>query len=256
MELNRLAFIAGEAGRIMLESGAETYRVEETIVRICHAYNIRFADSFVTPTGIMFTLVDYENNNISIIRRIKKRTIDIDKICRINDLSRNLKTLNYDEEMFLSKLKEIDNTKRYNSATTLFCASIGAGFFASILGGSPKDFICAAFIGLCIKFVTEKLLENNLNGFFTNIIGGVITGIIALIMNRYSLLNNLDTVIVGAIMLLVPGLAVTNAIRDTIGGDVVSGLSRGLEAIFVAISIAIGVGFVLNSWIHIFGGLI
>ena len=55
-------------------------------------------------------------------------------------------------------------------------------------------------------------------------------------------------------MLLVPGMIITNAIRDTISGDLVSGLTKAAEAILIAVSIAVGTGMVMNIWINHLGG--
>ena len=90
MNTNELLQIAADAGKIMLENGAETYRVEETIMRICTAYGEPNTESFVTPTGIITSIQCYNNRTISITKRITKRTVNLEKIKRINDLSRSI----------------------------------------------------------------------------------------------------------------------------------------------------------------------
>jgi uncharacterized membrane protein YjjP (DUF1212 family) len=56
-------------------------------------------------------------------------------------------------------------------------------------------------------------------------------------------------------MLLVPGLAITNAIRDTMAGDLVAGTARTVEAIFIAAAIATGAGSMLKLWALLVGGV-
>jgi uncharacterized membrane protein YjjP (DUF1212 family) len=255
MDLKIIAQIAIEAGRILLENGGETARVEETMVRICKSFDISYADSFVTPTGIMFCITDNDGNNISIIKRINNRSINMEKILKVNSLSRNICAAKYNQNEILQELKRIDNCPAYNKYTVLFCAALSTGFFTLMAGGNLKDFIASFLIGFIIKYVTELFLSYNVNSFFVNVLGGATAAILALTLNYINLINNMDMVIIGSIMLLVPGLAITNALRDTISGDIVSGITRAIEAFFVATSIAIGVGFVLKSWILIFGGL-
>ncbi|WP_139141330.1 threonine/serine ThrE exporter family protein, partial [Clostridium acetireducens] len=116
MDINRVIHIAVEAGRIMLENGAETYRVEETIYRICNAYNINEADSFVTPTGIMVSVANNYGQTISLIKRIKVRTVDLEKISLINDLSRSITIEAITLDSFEENLKKIDNEKKYSNS--------------------------------------------------------------------------------------------------------------------------------------------
>ena len=49
-----------------------------------------------------------------------------------------------------------------------------------------------------------------------------------------------NEIIIGNIMLLIPGIALTNSLRDMISGDIISGLLRFLDAILVAVAIAAG----------------
>lgn len=44
------------------------------------------------------------------------------------------------------------------------------------------------------------------------------------------------------LMILTPGIAITNSLRDIIDGNYVSGQARLVEAFFIATAIALGVG--------------
>ena len=65
---------------------------------------------------------------------------------------------------------------------------------------------------------------------------------------------DMDIVIVSAIMPIVPGVAITNAIRDTLQGDYLSGCARILEAFLKAASIALGVGLGMSLFDMLIGG--
>lgn len=255
MEINKILHVATFAGQIILESGGETYRVEETICRFCTAFGLKFSESFVTPTGIMVSVSDDELNTTTLVKRVKTRTIDLQKIHLVNDLSRSLYENDYTLSEVQERLNEIQNIKRYSFAITILSSAIGAGCFAFLFKGNVMDSMAAFFVGIAIKLFTEKASRLNIDGFFINCIGGAIAAFISLIFNSFGFGSNLDTLIIGGIMLLVPGLAITNAIRDTIAGDLVSGLTRAAEAFFVAISIAVGTGLVLTLWIVLGGAL-
>jgi uncharacterized membrane protein YjjP (DUF1212 family) len=255
LDINKIGYIAVEAGRIILENGGETYRVEDTIVRICTAFGVRHAESFVTPTGIMMSAIDKDGSTISIIKRIKIRTVNLEKICRVNDLSRNIYKYVNSEDAVINILKEIDNAPRYGHWETIFFSSLAAGFFTLLFGGELRDFFLAIIIGFFIKSTTIYLSKLSINDFFINIVGGAIGALSALIFNEIGLVGNFDKLVIGSIMLLVPGLAITNAIRDTIAGDLVAGMTRSLEAFLVAIGIAVGSGIMLKLWMAVIGGL-
>ena len=255
IDINRIGYIAVEAGRIILENGGETYRVEDTIIRICTAFGVKHADSFVTPTGIMMSVVDRNGMTISIIKRIRARTVNLEKICKVNELSRNIHNYIHSEEEMLKLLKEIDAAPRYSYTETVLSAALAAGFFTLLFGGKLRDFFLALIIGVIIKATSIYLNSFGINDFFINIVGGATAALMALFFNQIGLVGNFDKLIIGSIMLLVPGLAITNTIRDTIAGDLVAGLARATEAFLVAIGIAVGSGIMLKLWITICGGL-
>ena len=254
MDLNEILHVATFAGKIMLESGGETYRAEEIIWRICKIYGVEDAESFVTTTGIMVSIC-YNGETYSLIRRVSARTIDLDKVDRVNDLSRNIVNRGLTVSELKEQLQIIDNGERYSNKTVILISALGAFCFVFLFGGKLPEAIAAFFIGLLIKYLSIKFSSLEINQFFINSICAGIVAIIAIIFLKLGLINDLDKTIIGSIMLLVPGLAITNAIRDTISGDLLAGSTRAVEAILVAISIAIGTGAVLSFWISTFGGL-
>lgn len=252
--MNEILQVAILAGQIVLENGGETYRVEETIWRICKAYGAEEADSFVTPTGIMASIC-HEGNTYSLIKRVSNRTVDLDRIDLVNDLSRNILIKNLSVKDFKKELYIIKQNKRYSLLTTLLFSGLGAASFSLLFGGDLKDFSAAFIIGIVIKYLTTKGSELQINGFFINSLSAALAAFMAIILIKLNIASNLDETIIGSIMLLVPGLAITNAIRDTIAGDLLSGLTRGAEAFLVAISIAVGAGAVLSFWFSTIGGI-
>ncbi|MGL5381021.1 threonine/serine exporter family protein [Clostridium sp.] len=254
MDIDKILHVATYAGRIMLESGGETYRVEETINRICKVYGVEDSDSFATPTVIIVS-VSKDGQTYSLVRRISNRSVDLHKIHLVNDISRGVQGNNISINKLEGMLKEIDHGKRYSLNTTLLFSALGAFGFVFLFQGSLKDAISAFFIGLIIKYITIKGESIEINQFFINSISAGALALLAIISIKLGLADNMDKVIIGSIMLLVPGLAITNAIRDTVAGDLVSGLTRGAEAFLIAIAVAIGTGSVLSFWMSVFGGI-
>lgn len=254
MDINRIINIASNAGRIILENGGETYRAEETITRIFSAYNLEGAEKFATPSIIIISASSEYGQNFSVIKRVKTPGIDLEKISRINDLSRNINRLGYSLENIENQLEEIDSVKPYKLRYTLLFGAIAAGSFCVVFGGDMKDFLVAAFAGLFIRFLSHYMERAKANEFFVNIFCGFSATLICHICYSLNLASDLKPAIIGSLTLLVPGLAITNAVRDTISGDLVSGMMRSMEAILIAIGIATGSGMVFKLWSSFFGG--
>ena len=110
MEFNEILEVASYAGQIMLESGAEAYRVEETINRICLSLGVEVASSYATPTVIV-TSVTYKGKIKSLVVRITNRSVDLQKIHKVNDLSRNINKENLDIYEIKKRLKKYEKKK-------------------------------------------------------------------------------------------------------------------------------------------------
>ena len=243
MKASKVLKVATTAGRIILENGGETYRVEETVCRICDAYGFE-AECFATITGIMSSINDSQGTPFSLTARIKTRTTDLNKIHKVNALAREV--YKYEPEELLDMLKEINKKETYSETKNFLAHCFGAASFTGMFGGTPKDFLGALFIGgfiYLIRVVSDKL---ELNQYLMYSVGGGAATLFAFLFKEYSLITNIDTTIIGSIMLLVPGMAITNAIRDIIAGDIVAGMARAAEAFIIATSLAIGSGIALS----------
>lgn len=255
MDMNKLLHVATFAGKIMLQSGGETYRVEETICRICSSYGADEADSFVTPTGIMVSIF-HQNETYSLVKRVTSRGVDLNKVDKINDLSRRLQKEKMSLDEFNDELNLINNDDRYSLPLTLAVSALSAGTFSILFGGNFKDLIAATIIGFIIKVLAIKFQRLAINEFFINSICAGVAAALAIFLSSIGIASNIDKTIIGSIMLLVPGLAITNAIRDTIAGDFLAGITKAAEAFLIAVSIAVGTGAVLSFWINTIGGTV
>lgn len=252
---DNIANLAAEAGKIMLENGGETYRVEQTINMICLSYKITTVESFVTPTAIIASTINENGKSSTIIKRIHSRSIDLQKVALINDLSRKIQVEPLTLVQLNKEIENIRNCQKYSNKIKIFFAGVSTGAFTLLFGGGFSDFIVAFFVGILIRMFSSMLSRLSVNDFFINASGGALAAIIGLMFSSISPAFHKDKIIIGSIMLLVPGLVITNAIRDTMSGDLLSGLSRTLEAIMISAAIAIGTAFSFKFWMFIQGGM-
>lgn len=246
-----------ETGEVMLSNGAETFRVEDTIKRILQTSKFQVTESFVTPTGIFVTLDDSSIDMSTQVKRIKYRTIDLNKVTKANEISRQyvegLLPLEKAYETILSiKMEE----SPYNRHLQLLAISAASGFFALVFNGTPVDAVTACFVGFFMGILNLYLSWKFRSIFFVDFISGASIAVLSILFTSvFPLSRNIDLIIISSLMPLVPGLAITTAVRDAMQGDFISGVTRAVEAIFIAVSIASGVGIVLKLYILISGGL-
>lgn len=244
--------IALRAGEILVKNGAEMYRVEETIVRICESQGITTVTPLALPTLILVS-DDYGQNAVY-PKNIKKRSNNINKIALVNDFSRKFVSGKIALTEAMDMLEAINTHKGYPYWLILIAAGVGCGIFAVLVGGKLGDLI-AAFAASCIAvWVNDTIFARVKTVFTGNFVASMFVGLISVISFKIKLVDNLDNIIVGAALALVPGVAFTAGIRDFISGDLVSGIARIGEAVLVAIAIAFGVGSILMIF-ALLGGL-
>lgn len=244
------------AGKIMLCNGAETYRVEDTMSRILKISGLEKVEAFTFSTGIMVTLDDPSIDAITVIERVTTRVTRLDRIYYVNNISRNLCKGNISVEDAYCELKKVKNVKTYSDTLIYICTILTTIFFTVLLGGELKDcivsFINGIILVLCI-LISEKI---ELNGFVKNMIASFLMALNTMFFLTFlDISNQQEIIITASIMPLVPGVAITNAIRDTMQGDYVSGGSGVIEAFVAAASIAVGIGAGLSLFAFLLGGI-
>ena len=242
-EHDTLARTVTKAGMILLENGAETNRVEDTMHRLCKAYGASIVDTYATPTLLIvsFTLNGQLVHNI---KRIHIQSTNLSREDAVNTLSRKACAGQLTCEQLDEMLDDVKNSTPYSIPFRIIGASVCTFGFALFFSGTLMDALCAGLIGAVIQSLTILLVHYRISAIFRNIIGGAILTALSIFVSRFAGAS-INTVSISVLMLLVPGLAITNAIKDSVNGDLVSGLARGLESILTAISIAVGSGFVL-----------
>ncbi len=243
-----ILLLAADAARVVLESGGETYRAEETAAAVCSALGGVEAECFATPTGIQLSFCGLDGKVRSIVRRVKTRSMNLDRQARLNALSRDLYAGRLDFDGAARELDLIERRRGYGLPVSLTAAAVGTASFTLLFGGRWNDALVAAAVGALLSRLTRRLARRGIADFFTNIVGGAVAALLCLGAERLGLAASADTTIIGVIMLLVPGVAITNAIRDTIAGDLVAGVARGADAFLAAAAISIGAGGAFEAW--------
>ena len=236
------------ASQLILENGGETYRAEETVERMCRGPGIPRVDVLALPTGLMLTLTLDEDRTISRIVRVHSRSTDLERIDECNDISRKVASGSMTAEDALKALQEIKRPQKQKRFLMIAASAVTAASFTLMLGGRWTDFGVSFFCGALVQWVLTPLGKMKVPPLISSMIAGALTTLLALLGARMVDRVNIEPVISGAIMPLLPGLAMTNAMRDTIRGDLVSGGARLGEAILSVMMLAAGIGLMLSMW--------
>lgn len=254
----RILLLAVRAGEMLMKNGAETYRVEDTIQRICKACKVPFVEVFATQTGI-FVTIDSGKKDSDVFTYVKRidggNTTNLKKISEINKFSREFTTTDMSIEDGIQQLKNIKRIAPLSAPLQLLGAALISAFFCLLFDGGIWDSVCSAVIG-AISFALSLVLGKQSFNFFMK---GFICSAVACVLSLAACVIfpgfHYHSMLIGVQMIYVPGGAITLCIRDFLAGHMVSGLAKMAEVFLIAISLASGAGIVLSIWSSMGGAL-
>ncbi len=244
---------AMEAGHILLENGAEIFRVEETIDRICRHFGVESENAFVLSNGIFLTAGSEKEKRFARVEHIPVRGAQLHRVAAVNQLSREIEEGKYDLPEIRRQLSRIRTAPGKSKKLRVLMSGLGSGCFCMMFGGNLADCLAAFGIGI-VLYLYLLSVGGHCSKIVENIGGGIVITVLGLLLVRLPFGMNMSHIISGSIMPLVPGLAFTNGIRDIADGDYISGTVRMIDALLVFLSIAAGVGFVISVYHHLTGG--
>ena len=254
MNYSALLDLATDLGYELAMCGAETFRIEESINRILATYGVT-SEVFAIPNCLIVSIETPEGELMTRMRRIGYHGNDLDGVECYNAMSRaicNRKPAIEDAQSWLNQCHLV--RRSYSLPVYLLGNALGAFGFALFFGGNLIDALLSALCGLVVGLMSRFMGTMKTNPFFKTIASSFVMAIIAYAMSGFGLTQNVDAVIIGSLMILVPGLLFTNAMRDIIYGDTNSGVNRIVQVLLIAMSIALGTaaawGVTADVWNH------
>ena len=232
--------LASDLGYELAMCGAETFRVEESVSRVLSAYGLN-AEVFAIPNYLIVTVLTKKGLPITRMRRIGSHGNDLDSVEALSALSRSFcRNTPAPQEAQRQLADTLASRRSYAPAVIGFGNFLGAFGYCLFFGGSAVDALCAGACGLLVGLVTKLLSSRRVSQFFTTIAAAFFMAWLAYGLGAVGICRRADAAIIGALMILVPGLLFTNAMRDIIYGDTNSGLNRVVQVFLVAAAIALG----------------
>ncbi len=242
MDYSKLLQIVLDIAEEMLVAGAEVSRVEESVERMLSAYGCPFEriNVFIITTNIQTTFEDPDGNIITQIRRVKRNDTNFDRLDYLNDLSRYICDYRPGIDEIRDRYLKVMDRPQHSLLVKYLSASLVAGAFTVFFGGSFLDGLFALGIGAVIAFLQRYLKKFNENQLALTFTTALISGLITVILFSGGMAD-MNYILIGQIMLLIPGLALTNSVRDMLLGDIATGSVRLLNALVTAGAIGLGV---------------
>jgi uncharacterized membrane protein YjjP (DUF1212 family) len=231
------------AGKIMMMASAEMYRVEDTMNRIGQAANTSIV-SYTTQTGIF---VNVEGTSKMRMAHITKRSINLDKVTKVNQLSRDFTSgqLNIGELLIALKALE-QEVLFFPTWLEVLSSGVIAATMMMIFKGDIRDFPFAFFVGVVSYLFYLLTLKTFQMRFLSEFLAALLLGAMSLGAARLGWITDINHVLIGCVMPFVPGVAITNSVRDLLAGHLLSGVSKGAEALITACMIGFGIAFVFQ----------
>ena len=253
MEYSKLLDLATDLGYELAMSGAETFRVEDSISRVLKAYDID-AEVFVIPNCMHISIEPVIGRPLTRMRRIGAHGNDLDAVEKFSGLSRKICAEHPAPEIAEQWLRETKAGRRQYPLGIYLLGNFLGGFgFAFLFGGGLIDALCAGFCGILVGLINLLMDKLGANQFFRIILAAFVMALPAYGLGCAGLVPNPDASVIGSLMILVPGLLFTNAMRDIIYGDTNSGINRVVQVLLIAMAIALGTAAAWNVTTSLFG---
>ena len=234
-----------DMGEALLTSGAEVMRVEDTIMRLCRVYGFASCDVFTITSSIVLTAHTSGGHVLTQTRRIRRRDTDLGRVERVNALSRSLCEAPVPPTQLRAQVAQLRATAQYPLWVRFIMYAVISAAFSLFFGGCMGDALSAAVSGM-VLFVSLRACEHmHLNDILLHMMCSALAALTAAGLVALGVGQSADKIIIGNIMLLIPGIALTTSLRDMINGDMISGLLGMCEAVLKALAIAIGCAAVL-----------
>lgn len=231
---------AMDIGEQMLLAGAEVRRAEESISRMCYAFGAKRVDVFIITSSIVVTLYTQDNGIYTQTRRVQSMKFDVQKLHKLNALSREVCSRQMTPEEISEELKAAVSGKTYQMWAEIVASAVITGAFTLFFGGKLVEALISSVVGATVYLATFFAGKLTSSKMFSNFLGAAIATLLAHWAVLAGWIPNVDMVVIGNIMPLIPGIGLTNAVRDLFAGDSIAGLLRLIDALLTALAIAAG----------------
>ena len=134
MNEQKLINLIGEIGRLLLKYGAEIYRVEESLLRMCKSYGYQNVEVFALLTYFTLTIETHDYHTFTLSKRTQQNRVNLEKLYELNNLVRNVCCNRPNYHTLKAQVNEIINIPT-NMKLVFWGYGIGISSFTIFFGG-------------------------------------------------------------------------------------------------------------------------
>jgi len=239
--------VVADAAEWMIENGAEVARVQDASAELALALGMRETECFALPTGLILTLTDGAGFTSTVVRRIGRRSLHLERLTRIEAVVREASREGWGLGEVWLRLKEAAGTAGYPAWVAVPASGLAAGSFTLFFGGGVWEGVAAFVVGALWAAARWVLDRPQVPPVFTTTLGSFLVVAGSLVEARWVPHLLAEPIATGALMLLVPGLALVNALRDLVAGELVSSQARMAEVLLTGAAVAVGATAALSA---------
>ncbi len=232
--------LALDIGMRMLVCGAQIGRVENSIERMCKAFGAVETHVFSVTSGIIVTCVNEDGSSITQLRRVRSEKFDMNKLEQLNQLSRDICAHRATATDIPTRLTAIDHSRSYPFWLLILAYAVISASLSVFFGATATDALASAMTGVILCLSERLLLRLRMDRVFTSFLLALLAGLCNAAMVRFGFGMHYEAISLGNIMLLIPGIAMTNSIHDMFVGDMISGVSRFFQSLVTAFIVTFG----------------
>ena len=246
MDYKRIVKGILDIGEELLRSGAENFRLDDSIYRMCAAYGFKQYDVFAIPSNIQITVETQDGEFITQIRHIETLDVNLDRLDKLNNLCRYVCANTPDEDELRAKFRDIMSEKEQPVALQYLAKIVAGSAFAVFFGADVYGAILAAILAAIMTYAGQKLSKHEHNLLVYNTILSFVASAILILLIRGGLQVSEESIMTGLVMLLISALSTTNGIRELLQRDYISGTINVMNSILGALGIAVGIALAMT----------
>lgn len=228
------------AGQLLLQYGAEGAVVEETAQRLGAAFGAEREDVLISPNALIISTV-INNACCTRVRRVVRLDVNYTIISAVNQLSRDAEAGKLDRSQVCAELQRISESAPYcNRWLTALMVGFSCAAFSQLFGGDWPVFGVTMIASTLAMLLRQELDARNFNALLVTIVTAFVAGLVASSATIFQLSPHGETAMIAAVLLLVPGVPLINAVEDIIKGHAVLGIVRAATGCTLLLGIALG----------------
>ncbi|KAA8920836.1 threonine/serine exporter family protein [Xanthomonas sacchari] len=239
----RIAFVSDIAGRLHTY-GTTAQRLEAAVVALAQQLDLD-CEPWSNPTGLILSFSDptkaIGSSDITRVVRLAPGDNDLHKLSVADRIADDVASGRMSVAQGHTALRQLDQPpgRRWMAMQVL-----GFGLAAAGVAGLWRlpwlDIATASAIGLLIGVLTQLTDKRPATKEANDALAALLAGFVATLVASFVAPLNLNTVIIASLVVLLPGMALTNAVNELTSQHWVSGTARFAGAVTTIVKLTVG----------------